>query len=66
MIILLPKRTSQVQVAIKMIMIKNNRLRHTNIRITHIIILLTKIMSQVQVTEKMILMKNQDVNMENH
>ena len=49
MIILIPKRTSQVHVANKMI---KKKLKHTNRRITQMIILPTKIMSQVQVTEK--------------
>ena len=64
MIILIPKRTSQVQVE-KNISDKNHNLKHTNRSITHKIILPSKIMSQVQVTTKMNMMKNQYINMEN-
>ena len=57
MIILIPKIMSKVQVTTEMILIKNNKLKHTNSRIIHIIILKTMRMSQVQVIAKMILME---------
>ena len=54
----LPNIISQFQVRTKMVMIKKNKLKHTNKGITQIIILIKSRMSQVKVTAKVILMKN--------